>query len=94
MLQNVIEDEYKSFAVSIYYLGMNLDYAVSTGVAGKLKDSLNFDYKNPTKYGLVLSLLCMIPTALAIPTFYMAGIYSKKQAQEQIRLGKITEAQA
>ena len=36
----------------------------------------------------------MIPTALAIPTFYMAGIYSKKQAQEQIRLGKITEAQA
>ena len=33
MLQNVIEDEYKSFAVSIYYLGMNLDFRTK----GKVK---------------------------------------------------------
>ena len=78
MLQNVIDAEYKSFAVSIYYLWINVDYMVASYTGGKLKEELELSETTPVDYGGVLSMLCLIPVVLAIPVFYMAGIYSKR----------------
>lgn len=78
MLQNVIDDQYKSFAVSIYYLVINVDYMAASFTGGKLKNVLGLNEMHPMVYGRALSMLCIIPVVLAVPVFYMAGIYSKR----------------
>ena len=47
LLQNVIDDEYKSFAVSIYYLCINMFYAFASFTGGRLKKFMDLGETHP-----------------------------------------------
>ena len=46
----------------------------------------------PEDYGFMLGVLGIVPTVLAIPTFYLAGRFYIKKQEVQVKEGVMTHA--
>ena len=81
MLQSIVDPRARNSAYAVFQLVSTIVGSLAPQAIGPLVESTGLDPEKPEdqkKYGELLAYFTMIPAAMAIPCFYMAGRVYKK----------------
>jgi hypothetical protein len=95
MLKSVVSPEVASLSIGIYLLSVSVDYTVSIQLFQYVVSSFNFTTTCAQElchgsYGILMFYFNAVPSALAIPLFYFAGLSYKKTQENKIENGEMT----